>query len=1107
MKAIFNHIVTLGVVLVAASCAKTRRVEPVYDFDANRYEKGALLSAPVWKYKATVLDTSTYGGLVFTGIASNMYFGRFEFDRDQLRFVNTVTPYEDGGQRQTREMINAWSVQHSEYRLAEKDGKVSNKEEEDPTKTWEQKRFFKIDWKSAKMDFFSQTGNRCFEKIDERLVEGTQEVTSEHFTYTTEVTYKTNPYCYESVEAIAVKNLSGAPTFTMQVKHSFAPYVKSDYQPLVYKNEFDKNRPKYGFFETIVNSFPEGAGDPETAFQDQSLRRFILVNRWHPEKEHVFYFDENFPAEYKWIYNHPTIGIAARTNKLFEQHGLKMRVRFESDAKAKFGDVRYSFVKFIDKAQTGQPFGYGPSDADPTTGEILKSDSLVWTNPLQNYLRDFREYEKQNKNATEVVRPQIIQKIDQVLAEANVGVSFESLVQSSLDFDYRNIYGKDVSKYDDADRTRARYEFQKILKENLFNNPYAAEFTRPGDFLSDTLSENLADLMDPFKAERSSPYESGLSRTLRTTEEVGGATMSAADRQLLKYVHQQKLTSQHPELRLSMEQESRQLTGGHCKLELSDVVSDLTVLSQEGKTNQEIADAILYHVAIHEFGHNLNLRHNFYGSVDYDNFKDRTVALDRNAQPLKSRVSGNVIESFPTSSSVMEYVRRDQYASSELEWGLYDEAALVYAYSGGKTDLSKVNLEKAGSSPAYTLRSEKGLADRDFMYCTDQHAYYWYNPFCNTRDSGVTPTQMVVDFIKSYANSYRIANTPFNRAYWNAGTYSGYIADTMDTPYRMVAMLNELEMYLSKMSNDISSYPGGERQQALIREMIRKDLTNAVTLLSAFYGAVIKITDTERPPDNTVDRFTGETRIIGVLLDKIFALYNLAGYSAYQIDNSFPTSYVSLYNLANRSDFANQALGKVVTQQLKDIASERRLNRVGFESFGRSLLTSTFNDPTRGTRSALGRFKVMCFTSKGLDEYFGINVDKFVPCSEDRTLATCRNSNGDLQERELEAGFISLYGNGMLQQAGPGQYVDKKGLITKEGQKYAALVKISPAEYYMTVQENPDESYAFDYMSARIGLIGDNLDVSESAKDLLVRSKLLYDRAFYGSTTSCLGSP
>ena len=39
----------------------------------------------------------------------------------------------------------------------------------------------------------------------------------------------------------------------------------------------------------------------------------------------------------------------------------------------------------------------------------------------------------------------------------------------------------------------------------------------------------------------------------------------------------------------------------------------------EGKTPQEIINTILYRVAIHEFGHNLGLRHNFYGSVDAGN--------------------------------------------------------------------------------------------------------------------------------------------------------------------------------------------------------------------------------------------------------------------------------------------------------------------------------------------------------------------------------------------------------------------------------------------------------------------------------------------------------
>ncbi|MEZ4752577.1 MAG: zinc-dependent metalloprotease [Bdellovibrionota bacterium] len=49
---------------------------------------------------------------------------------------------------------------------------------------------------------------------------------------------------------------------------------------------------------------------------------------------------------------------------------------------------------------------------------------------------------------------------------------------------------------------------------------------------------------------------------------------------------------------------------------LSAVLSDALQMSLEGLSDDDILETLIYRVAIHEFGHNLGLRHNFYGSVD-----------------------------------------------------------------------------------------------------------------------------------------------------------------------------------------------------------------------------------------------------------------------------------------------------------------------------------------------------------------------------------------------------------------------------------------------------------------------------------------------------------
>ena len=97
-------------------------------------------------------------------------------------------------------------------------------------------------------------------------------------------------------------------------------------------------------------------------------------------------------------------------------------------------------------------------------------------------------------------------------------------------------------------------------------------------------------------------------------------------------------------------------------------------LLAEGKSMDEIKRKVLFQTMTHEFGHVLNLRHNFYGSFDVSHWQ-----REKNGQVVLR------------SSSVMDYLNLKEETKSPLraQFGPYDEAALVYAYSGGKKDLSK----------------------------------------------------------------------------------------------------------------------------------------------------------------------------------------------------------------------------------------------------------------------------------------------------------------------------------------------------------------------------------------------------------------------------------
>src|SRR5207237_6964669 len=52
------------------------------------------------------------------------------------------------------------------------------------------------------------------------------------------------------------------------------------------------------------------------------------------------------------------------------------------------GDLRYSFIYWVDRPQPSGPLGYGPPSADPETGEIVSASAYIYGTTLDKYAQD-----------------------------------------------------------------------------------------------------------------------------------------------------------------------------------------------------------------------------------------------------------------------------------------------------------------------------------------------------------------------------------------------------------------------------------------------------------------------------------------------------------------------------------------------------------------------------------------------------------------------------------------------------------------------------------------------------------------------------------------------
>lgn len=1076
MKSFFAITQILIISSLTFSCAAKRKTEPVNDFDDNRYPKAPLLSSPQWMYKATVVETSQEGGFAFAGVSTPMQVGFFEFDRNKLQFVNSVSSFSDGGKGVSDDLINSWSITHSEYRLMEVNGKVTNVEQENPKIAWSDKSFFKIDWTSQARNEISPGGSACFTKVQDALVEGSQELSDEHFTFTVETVYEMTPsYACASYSSISRRVNSGNFTYTVKVKHSFAPLPKSDYKPFVYVDEFDPRRKKYGFFETVVDSMNDETG---------RFEKSILVNRWHPEKEHTIYFSEDFPEDYKWIYDHPTSGVGALTNKLLAEHGLKMRFNFKSDPSVKYGDVRYSFVKFVDKPDESAPFGYGPSDAHPLTGEILRSDSLVWTSSLKYYVDRIKT--KIDFDATK----------DQSLLKDKMSKIFEragldQLVDPANWTKTANAFKSNASDFSElrSSRAESRSELQKIIGANLYSNPFWAYSTYKDPF---ERFENNSKLADSVYKTSFAGGSVGRSLDLMTkanvnVPEAALSYLNEVDRHLK--AHTNRHGHSEPWRHLPVQKYASTI------YPLEPELATARSMLLDGKTPQQVIDTILYRVAIHEFGHNLSLRHNFYGSVDYKNFDAPRKQIDRHGDPIV--VDGKSLMTQPVSSSVMDYLGLADEYNGQQSWEAYDRAALVYAYSTGDIDLDTHEVKLEGAEVRLTERAQpKGL-----LYCTDEQRA-WMNPFCNAFDKGTTASEIVLNGIETYDSLYEVRNKRYGRAYWSTAGYAGSVAADLLNPLKFLKLYEDIDdgSWLTQMT-DFSEFAEQGRldDMSRIQYEIKEDSKRAASLLAAFYGGVIQLSNSERNIIDNVDSFTGNVTKIGILYDKLYAMIALGGSQSMSISNNNPPEEVNfLRHLNDESD-----LGQVLKEALVDIAVDNvELVVRGFESFGRSLYAQTASvDPTMVNEDFIGRMKILCYTKDGLRQTFGIDTDAYYPYFQGNPKYL------PLSEEEAKDYLIPLEGalvkvGGTNQPlVGQGRYpVYIESDFSDVVETDLAIVRVG-ADYYVAPRLGDKEGYAFEFM--RRGIEDDNT-VSSTMQQYILDSKVFYDYARYGQQMSCI---
>ncbi len=254
---------------------------------------------------------------------------------------------------------------------------------------------------------------------------------------------------------------------------------------------------------------------------------------------------------------------------------------------------------------------------------------------------------------------------------------------------------------------------------------------------------------------------------------------------------------------------------------------------------------------IHEFGHNLGLRHNFMGSADRNNFYN--IEDDNNILPNIFNKSDNPDDFRPPQySSIMDYGYSDL---NELPiFGKYDIAALRYGYAR-KFPLKK-NSNK-GLATEFIDIDKVSVLDKirdikfiKYKFCTDGDVYK--DILCNRHDEGATYTDIMKHYKLKYEDLYyrlnfRNGRQEFSRSgilnyYWYIDSQFRHMRDIFEEFELKITHLVKGEKDIlkrrAKIAGEVSRCKARGAAGADCEEFL--DLYNASVIAGKLFVDVVK---------------------------------------------------------------------------------------------------------------------------------------------------------------------------------------------------------------------------------------------------------------------------
>ena len=885
--------------LVAAGCVDYRPVRNGLNDESNYITKEDLTKKE-WLYKVTAVKASSpnvVGDMVWPGLESDLSLVNIRFAENNMQLVDARSLQEDLGDDHDDDLATAtervmveFKGSHVDIKLRETlDGERTNFKEENTEEPWAQRQKFKLDAEDTSLDpitnfawYYGDFLKDCAVMTGANLVPGSFEwdAKEQYMSWVVEANYilTVSGGCYDLVSLA-----HDVGTASIQYRFSFYRPAPTNYEPEVIA-EKDLVNKKYGSFQTL-NLFR----DHDTGI----LSAKSLLNRWNPKREDpvVFYFHKGFPPRFKPMFEE----IKVETNKIFEDAGAKLRIDFQEynagGIVRHLGDIRYSFAIWHHDIDTTKGLlGYGPSSADPRTGELISANLNLYNIGFDYYRHLIQDYLEENgatrrTNSDMAWEETVCEAGDTVTTTADTTRLKSSLfdamrkvMEHDSDTHYENAADEFVPTPVMADTFPENYH--RALSELRYGNPWWNDYVyHPAE------NQRIPGFRERLAKE--SEFQGAMSGILMNENPMGNAPQGGREgvQAQVEFIDQMREWRQNHE-RAEVDREMLFSLNNIYSFNDADAISAIATgarrCTEDGywesneQYSQRLIEDIVYKVAIHELGHNLSLRHNFYGSVDAKHMHEGEI-----------------------SSSVMDYVSPIEEAGTRRAWGAYDAAALTWIYG--------------------TQEARAEVMKEDFLYCTDEHRMA--SPLCHAHDLGITPAQIVLNSIERYDWLYELRNRRSYRTFWDTSSYVSRIYWSIFPIQRMWYLsifdwggggVQDVLKRKDQVDGDRSILTDVEYDE--IAQDFYNDLISANSMIMAFYDAIINQSASFRNYQTEFDPYYGDVLRMGIIIDKLFATF--AFMDLQEVWNYDPNlyTYVAMYDAPFGT--SNGALSKRVLDNM-----------------------------------------------------------------------------------------------------------------------------------------------------------------------------------------------